>query len=131
MGYLKDELQGFVPVEQATEIMKDVARGSSILRLSKVSQMESDTKKIPVMTEGAGAYWVGEGERIKTSKAGWIYPELKAKKLAVIIPVTKEKLNDTTIDVFSELKESIAEAFYKAIDAAAIFGTNSPLKEIL
>ena len=128
MGYLKDELQGFVPVEQATEIMKDVARGSSILRLSKVSQMESDTKKIPVMTEGAGAYWVGEGERIKTSKAGWIYPELKAKKLAVIIPVTKEKLNDTTIDVFSELKESIAEAFYKAIDAAAIFGTNSPFE---
>ena len=128
MGYLKDELAGFVPVEQATEIMKDVARGSSILRLSKVSQMESDTKKIPVMTEGAGAYWVGEGERIKTSKAGWIYQELKAKKLAVIIPVTKEKLNDTTIDVFSELKESIAEAFYKAIDAAAIFGTNSPFE---
>lgn len=126
MGYLKDELSGFVPVEQAAEIMKDVARGSSILRLSKVSQMQSDTKKIPVMTEGAGAYWVGEGERIKTTKAGWIYPELKAKKLAVIIPVTKEKLKDTTIDVFSELKESIAEAFYKAIDAAAIFGTNSP-----
>lgn len=126
MGYLKDELTGFVPVEQATEIMKDVARGSSILRLSKVSNMTSDTKKIPVMTEGAGAYWVGEGERIQTSKAGWIYPELKAKKLAVIIPVTKEKLKDTTIDVFNELKESMAEAFYKAIDAAAIFGTNSP-----
>lgn len=126
MGYLKDELQGFVPVEQATEIMKNVARGSSILRLSKVSQMESDTKKIPVMTEGPGAYWVGEGERIQTSKAGWIYPELKAKKLAVIIPVTKEKLKDTTIAVFEELKEPIAEAFYKAIDAAGLFGTNSP-----
>lgn len=118
MGYLKDELQGFVPVEQSAEIMKDVARGSSILRLSKVSQMESDTKKISVMTEGAGAYWVGEGKRIQTSKAGWIYPELKAKKLAVIIPVTKEKLKDATIDVFNELKETIAEAFYKAIDAA-------------
>ena len=126
MGYLKDELSGFVPVEQAKEIMKDVARGSSILRLSKVSNMESDTKKIPVMTEGAGAYWVGEGERIQTSKAGWIYPELNAKKLAVIIPVTNEKLKDSTIDVFTELKENIAEAFYKAIDAAAIFGTNSP-----
>lgn len=124
--YLKDELSGFVPVEQATEIMKDVARGSSILRLSKVSDMESDTKKVPVMTDGPGAYWVGEGERIQTSKAGWIYPELKAKKLAVIVPVTKEKLNDTTIDVFEELKEPIAEAFYKAFDAAAIFGTDTP-----
>lgn len=126
MAYLKDELSGFVPVEQATEIMKDVARGSSILRLSKVSEMKSDTKKVPVMVEGPGAYWVGEGERIKTSKAGWIYPELKAKKLAVIIPVTKEKLNDTTIAVFEELKEPMSEAFFKAIDAAGFFGINSP-----
>lgn len=128
MSYLKDELSGFVPAEQAKEIMKDVARGSSILRLSKVSEMKSDTKKVPVMTEGPGAYWVGEGERIQTSKAGWIYPELKAKKLAVIIPVTKEKLNDATIAVFNELREPIAEAFYKAIDAAGIFGTNSPFE---
>lgn len=126
MAYLKDELQGFVPVEQATEIMKDVARGSSLLRLSKVTEMTSDTKKIPVMVEGPGAYWVGEGERIKTSKAGWIYPELKVKKLAVIVPTTKEKLNDTTIAVFEELKEPIGEAFYQAIDAAGFFGTNSP-----
>lgn len=126
MAYLKDELQGFVPVEQATDIMKDVARGSSLLRLSKVISMESDTKKIPVMVEGPGAYWVGEGERIKTSKAGWIYPELKVKKLAVIVPTTKEKLNDTTVAVFEELKEPIGEAFYQAIDAAGFFGTNSP-----
>lgn len=124
--FLKDNLTGFVPVEQATEIMKDVARGSSILRLSKVEPMESDTKKIPVMTDGPGAYWVGESERIQTSVATWIFPEMTAKKLAVIIPVTKEKLNDTTINVFAELRPAIAEAFYTAIDAACLFGINSP-----
>lgn len=127
--YLKDNLTGFVPVEQATEIMKDVARGSSILRLSKVEPMESDTKKIPVMTDGPGAYWVGETERIKTSVATWIFPEMNAKKLGVIIPVTKEKLNDTTINVFAELRPAIAEAFYTAIDAACLFGTNSPFSK--
>lgn len=126
MTMLKDQLQGFVPVEQANEIMKEIARGSSILRLSKVEPMESDTKKFPIMTEGPGAYWVGEAERIKTSEAKWIFPEMHAKKVAVIIPVTKEKLNDTTINVFEELKPAIAEAFYKAIDAACLFGINSP-----
>lgn len=124
--FLKDNLAGFVPEEQATEIIKDVARGSSILRLSKVESMESDTKKIPVMTDGPGAYWVGESERIQTSVATWIFPEMTAKKLAVIIPVTKEKLNDTTINVFAELRPAIAEAFYTAIDAACLFGINSP-----
>lgn len=124
--FLKDNLTGFVPVEQAAGIMKEVARGSSILKLSNVEPMTSDTKQFSIMTSGPGAYWVGETERIKTAVATWIFPTMTAKKLAVIIPVSKEKLNDTTINVFEEMKPAIAEAFYKAIDAAAIFGTSSP-----
>lgn len=125
-GYLKDELQGFVPTETANEIMGLTARGSSVLRLAKVEPMTSDTKKFPMQVSGPGAYWVGESERIKTSKAQWIFPQIVAKKLGVIIPVTKEKLNDSTIDVLNELKPNIAEAFHKAIDSACLFGTNSP-----
>lgn len=126
MAYLKDELNGFVPTETAQEIQGMVARGSTVLRLGKTTPMDSDEKKVPVLVEGPGAYWVGEGERIETSKATWIFPVLPAKKLAVIIPVTKEKLEDSTIDVFAELAPLIAEAFYSAIDAAALFGTASP-----
>lgn len=124
--FLKDNLAGFVPAEVATDIVKGIAQGSTVLKLSKVEDMKSDTKKIPVLASGAGAYWVGESERIQTATAEWIFPELTAKKLAVIIPVTKEKLNDATIDVFSEMQEEIAKAFYKAIDGACLFGTNSP-----
>lgn len=127
-NFLKDELAGFVPQVQAEEIIKEVAEGSTVLKLAKTETMTSDNKKFQVMTEGAGAYWVGEGERIKTSKAQWIFPKLTAKKLGVIIPVSKEKLNDTSINVFSELKETIAEAFYTAIDAACLFGTDSPFE---
>ena len=125
MGYLKNELAGFVPTPQANDIIKDVTRGSSILRMSKIENMTSEKKKFNVLVDGPGAYWVGEGERIQTSGAQWIHPEIVAKKLAVIIPVTKEKLEDSTINVFSELRPDIAEAFYRAIDAACIFGTNS------
>ncbi|MCM3394863.1 MULTISPECIES: phage major capsid protein [Cytobacillus] len=126
MTYLKEQLSGFVPTEQAAGIMKDVTQGSTILKLSKVEPMKSEKKKFSVLAEGPGAYWVGEAERIQTSEAKWIYPEIEAKKLAVIIPVTKEKLNDTTIDVFSELTPEIAKAFYTAIDGACLFGTNTP-----
>lgn len=124
--YLKEELSGFVPQEAASEIIKNVVRGSSVLRLSKVEPMHSDRKKFNVLVDGAGAYWVGEGERISTSGATWIHPEIQAKKLAVIIPVTKEKLADSTVQVFSELMPDITEAFHKAIDKACIFGENSP-----
>lgn len=124
--YLKDNLKGFVPVEVAPGIMDEIARGSSILQLSDVKPMKSDTMKFQVWADKPGAYWVGESERINTSKASWIFPEMQAKKIAVIIPVTREKLNDTTIDVFSELKPQIAEAFYTTIDKACLFGVDSP-----
>ena len=127
--YLKDNLKGFVPEEIAPGIMDEIARGSSILQLSEVKQMKSDTMKFQVWADKPGAYWVGESERINTSKASWIFPEMHAKKIAVIIPVTKEKLNDTTIDVFGELKPQIAEAFYTAIDKACLFGTASPFEK--
>lgn len=126
MPFLKDELKGFVPAEQSQEIIKKIARGSSVIRLSKLEHMTSDTKKIPVMTSGPGAYWVGEGKRIGTSGATWIFPELRLKKLGVIIPVTKEKLNDSVIDVFSEMQDAIAESFYEKFDASALFGYESP-----
>lgn len=130
--FLKDNLSGFVPTPIASDIIADVVRGSSVMRLSTVQPMESETKKFPVMVSGPGAYWVGETERIKTSVAKWIFPELVAKKIGVIIPVSREKLEDTTIDVFSAIKPYVAEAFYKAIDAACLFGTNSPFaKNIL
>ena len=126
VNFLKDNLTGFVPTDQANEIVKGITQGSTVLKLSKVKEMKTDVEKIPVLASGAGAYWVGETERIQTSVAQWIFPELQAKKLAVIIPFTKEKLNDTTINVISELQEEIAKAFYKKIDAACLFGTETP-----
>ena len=125
-AYLQENLRGFVPQLQATDIIRLAVRGSAILRLSRVEMLESESKKFPVMTKGVGAYWVDETERIRTSKAQWIYPEIRAKKLAVIIPVTREKLEDVTISVFEELKPYIAEAFSSAIDSACLFGKDSP-----
>ena len=125
-GFLKDELQGFVPTPVATEIIKQAVRGSAILRLSRVEMMEGDAKKFPVLSKGIGAYWVDEGAKIQTSKPDWIFPQLNVKKLGVIVPITNEKLKDSTINVFDEIKQYIAEAFAAAIDSACIFGTGSP-----
>ena len=130
-NFLMNNLEGFVPKPIAQDIIAAVTRGSSILRLSKVQPMESDNKKFPVMVSGPGAYWVGESERITADKAKWIFPEIVAKKIAVIVPVTKEKMRDATIAVFEAIRPYIAEAFYREIDKACIFGTDSPFAKSL
>ena len=125
-GYLKDNLTGFVPKVQSDDIIKAAVRGSSILRLSRVEVMTSDNKTFPLMTDGPGAYWVAEAGRIQTGTAQWAFPEMVARKIAVIVPVTNEKMNDTSINVFEEVKTYIAEAFMKTIDQACLFGIRSP-----
>lgn len=123
---LSNNLSGFIPADQSNNILRLTTRGSALLGLSKIVEMNGPTKTFPVQTVETGAYWVGEGEKIQTGANEWINVTLTAKKLGVIIPVSKEALNDSTINLFEEHKASIAEAFAKKLDAAAFFGTNSP-----
>ncbi len=123
---LSSNLSGFIPTAVASNIIADVTRGSAVMSLAKTVPMTTPEKVVPVMTAGAGAYWVGEAEKISTSTAAWIYPKLTVKKLGVIIPVTNEALRYPTIDAFAEIRPTIAEAFAVAFDKAALFGTASP-----
>ena len=125
-NYLQDNLKGFVPNIISKEIIGMAVRGSSVLRLSKVEIMESDNKTFSVMKKGVGAYWIKEAGRIQNSTPDCDFQKWEPKKIAVIIHVTKEKLNDATIDVFGTIQPYIAEAFYVTIDSACLFGTNSP-----
>lgn len=127
MTILSSALSGFIPSGVASEIIADVTRGSSVMRLARAVDMQGKPKKKqPVLVSGPGAYWVGEGERITASAAQWIFPEIEVKKLAVIIPMSKEALNDSTTDVFAQLKPHVSESFAVGFDKAALFGTNSP-----
>lgn len=126
--FLKDNLAGAVPTEIAQEVIKNVINQASILKVCKHETMLSDKKTLPRLTDSGSASWVGEGEGIKTTLPKFEYPQLKACKLAVIVPVTREKIEDTLINVMDEVKQAMADAFATAIDETMIFGKNSPFE---
>lgn len=117
---------GSIPTQFASEMIGEVVQNSAVMQLAQLEDMNLPKKEITYLAEGPGAYWVGEGERIQTSKATWLTAEMEAKKLGVIIPVSKEFLNYSVSDFFNMIRPKIAEAFYKKFDQAALFGTNSP-----
>ncbi len=123
---LSANLSGFIPTDLASGIVADITRGSAVMGLANVIPMTTPEKKFNILASGAGAYWVGEGEQIQTSANTYVQATMVAKKLGVIIPVSSEALNDSTIDVFSEHKKQIAEAFAVKFDQAALFGVDSP-----
>ena len=49
-----------------------------------------------------------------------------AEELAVIVPIPEAVLADSEYDLWAEVRPRVSEAFGRAIDAAAFFGTNKP-----
>lgn len=123
---LQDAKTGTVPTEQGTLVMKDFMTNSVVAQLATYEPMTKPKKEFTYLSGGPGAYWVGEAERIQTSKAEWLSATMEAKKLGVIIPVSKEFLKYTVAGFFNEIKPAIAEAFYTKFDQAALFGNGSP-----
>lgn len=123
---LQDAKTGTIPTEQGTLVMKEFMTNSVVAQLATYEPMSKPKKEFTYLSGGPGAYWVGEAERIQTSKAEWLKATMETKKLGVIIPVSKEFLRYSVAGFFNEIKPAIAEAFYTKFDQAALFGVNSP-----
>lgn len=122
-------LQGGVPVAQGGEILKEVMANSLMMRLAKYVEMDKTEKEFDVFLNGIGAYWVGEGQRIQTTKPTWKKVKMVSHKLGVILPVSREYLNYKQKDFFNKMKPYIAEAFYKKFDAATFLNADNPFAQ--
>ena len=89
----------------------------------------SDKTKIRVLDSLPIAYFVDEtanNGRKKITKMAWDKVFINIAELAVIIPIKENLLNDTSIDLWAEIKPRVVEAFARKIDDAMFFGTDKP-----
>ncbi|WP_298490930.1 phage major capsid protein [uncultured Lactobacillus sp.] len=122
---------GSIPEKHALLTIENVMQGSKVMQLGKYEQMDGLEKQFDVFVKGGGAYWVDETQKIPTTKSEWKTVTMRAKKLAVIVPVSKEYLKWSMNNFFEFMKPKIAEAFYKKFDEAVLLGKNSPFKQSL
>lgn len=123
---MQDFKEGEIPTEYSTEIIKGIMQGSKMMQLAKYEDMKTQKKKFQYMTGGLGAYWVGEGRIIQTTKPTLVTAEMEAKKLAVIVVCSRETLTYTAAQFFEEMKPLITEAFYKKFDQATFLNIDNP-----
>lgn len=122
---------GTIPKKYNELILKEIMEGSKVMQLAKYEEMDGKEKEFQYFAKGPGAYWVGEGEKIKTSTAQWLTCKMVAKKLAVIVPCSREFLHYKMSDFFDQMKTKIAEAMYKKFDEAALLNMENPFPQSL
>jgi len=125
----RTDMAGTIPVEYTNELLNLVStQGSHVMRLGKrLANMSRYQKTMPVISALPTAYFVSGDTGLKqTSEVNWSDVNLYAEELAVIVPIPESVLDDTTIDVWAEIRPHIVEALGLAIDNAVLYGTNKP-----
>lgn len=129
-GIDKTNVEALIETQVANEIFEGVVRESKALSMfRRLPNMTSDKTKLRVLDSLPIAYFVDESTnngRKNLTKMAWDKKYINAAELAVIVPIKENVLNDTSIDIWSEVKPRIVEAFGKKIDNAIFNGTDKP-----
>lgn len=117
-----------IPLEIANEIIKEVPSASKLLPLMRrLPNMTAKQRVLPVQSALPNAYFLnGDMDLKQTTKAEWEKLMLTAEELAVIVPIPEAVLDDSSFDIWGEIRPQIVEALGIAIDQAILFGTNKP-----
>ena len=129
-GIDKTNVEALIDTQVANEIFEGVVRESKALSMfRRLPNMTSDKTKLRVLDSLPIAYFVDESTnngRKNITKMAWDKKYINAEELAVIVPIKENVLNDISIDIWSEVKPRIVEAFGKKIDNAIFNGTDKP-----
>ena len=126
----RTDVDSLIETQVANEIFEGVVRDSKALSMfRRLPNMTSDKTKLRVLDSLPVAYFVDESQnngRKNTTKMAWDKKFINAAELAVIVPIKENVLNDASIDIWSEVRPRIVEAFAKKIDNAMFFGVGKP-----
>lgn len=126
----RTDVDALIETQVASEIFEGVVKGSKALSMFKrLPNMTSDKTKIRVLDTLPVAYFVDESKnngRKNLTKMAWESKYINAAELAVIVPIKENVLNDSSIDIWAEVKPRIEEAFAKKIDNAIFNGVDKP-----
>lgn len=123
----RDDAGALIPEDISRQIIQSLPAASVSLTSFRRVLMSRAQQRMPVLDALPIAYWVDGDTGLKqTSAVSWANKYLDARELAVLIPIPENVIADTDFPIWDEIKPRIAEAFGEKIDAAALFGTDSP-----
>lgn len=129
-GITRKEVDTLVDTQVADEIFAGVVKQSKVLSMfRRLPNMTSDKTKLRILDSLPIAYFVDEEKnngRKNITKMAWKDKFITAAEIAVIVPIKENLLNDTSIDLWAQVRPRVEEAFAKKIDNAIINNEDKP-----
>lgn len=111
-----------IPIEESRTIWQTAVESSAVLQAFTRTTMSAKQKRIPVLAAFPVAYWVASGGLKQTSKQAWEGKFIEAEELAVIIAIPEDVLDDSSFDIWGEVRPRVAEAIARKFDSTVFFG---------
>lgn len=129
-GIVRNDVDALIETQVANEIFEGTIRQSKALSMFKrLPNATSDKTKLRVLDTLPVSYFVDEttdNGRKNITKMAWDKKFINIAELAVIVPIKENLLNDSSIDIWAQVRPRIEEAFARKIDDAMFFGVGKP-----
>lgn len=126
----KDQLSGVITDHTlgAQDVFKNIVDESLVLsRGNNIGAMPKGKTNIPIPKTLISANFVGMGEKKPVTDTSIQTETLHAGKIAAVVLIPEELLDDADFDVFENfVKPQAPRAFGEAIDRAVLFGAGKP-----
>lgn len=120
--------EALIPEQVSSEIIQGVTTSSAVLSQGrKLPNMSSKTYRMPVLDMLPIAHFVnGDTGQKQSAKMQWAKKMITAEEIAVIVPIPEAVLDDSSYNIWGEVKPRVVEAFGKVIDQAILFDVDKP-----
>ncbi len=109
-----------VPSEFRATLVRLIESFGIIRPMATVIPMNRQELTLPKLTTGVLVFWVDEGKTIPQTQPKFGEVRLVAKKLAALVPMTSELLEDSSIAIANLLATLFAEAIAEEEDRVAL-----------
>jgi HK97 family phage major capsid protein len=127
--YLRTDVNedgGFlVPDILVNEVIKNITEISNLRSVARVRAMGNKTESIPTRTTIVSVGMVGEGQEDALSNSKYGLEKLVAKTAQVTIQATLQELQDSSIDITTNINEDVAEALAQLEGAQFVNGSGA------
>lgn len=124
----RTDAESLILEDHVNEIFQAMPQSSTVMQLGRrLRDMTAGTQRLSVLSSLAQAYFPdGDNGLIPLSDMAWADKYVEAGKIAAIIGIPEDVLDDASYDIWAESKPSIAEALGLVFDQAVYYGTGAP-----